>query len=115
MCKWLWKLENLEGTWQELLTKKYLANQTLSQAIACPGCSNLWQGLMGVNDTFKQFAEKKMNDGRKTLLWKGCWMDVPLSLKFPRLYGLTFDKEITMRRIKEDDWGYVTFRRLFHG
>jgi hypothetical protein len=50
------------------LTNKYLANQTLSQAIACPGCSNLWQGLMGVNDTFQQFAKRKMNDGKKTLL-----------------------------------------------
>jgi hypothetical protein len=42
-------------------------------------------------------------------------MDVPLAVKFPRLYGLIFDKEITMRRIKGDDSGYVTFRRLFHG
>lgn len=29
--KWLWKLENEQGLWQEILRKKYLKNSTLSQ------------------------------------------------------------------------------------
>jgi hypothetical protein len=32
LCKWLWKLENTEGTWQTMLSMKYLPNQVLSQA-----------------------------------------------------------------------------------
>jgi hypothetical protein len=31
-CKWLWKLENDEGTWQQLLTRKKLQNQVLANA-----------------------------------------------------------------------------------
>jgi hypothetical protein len=26
LCKWLWKLENTQGTWQTMLSRKYLAN-----------------------------------------------------------------------------------------
>jgi hypothetical protein len=39
LCKWLWKLENTEGIWQQMLTKKYLSHQVLGQAGAEPGCS----------------------------------------------------------------------------
>jgi hypothetical protein len=40
LCKWLWKLENTEGTWQTMLSRKYLANQVLSQAKMGSGCSH---------------------------------------------------------------------------
>lgn len=31
LCKWSWKLENTQETWQELLSKKYLQKKVLSQ------------------------------------------------------------------------------------
>jgi hypothetical protein len=40
LCKWLWKLENTKGTWQTMLSRKYLANQVLSQARMGPRCSH---------------------------------------------------------------------------
>jgi hypothetical protein len=30
LCKWLWKLENTQGTWQTMQSRKYLANQVLA-------------------------------------------------------------------------------------
>lgn len=27
LCKWLWKLENSEGLWQQLISKKYPSDQ----------------------------------------------------------------------------------------
>jgi hypothetical protein len=70
LCKWLWKLENTERTWQTMLSRKYLANQVLSQAKMGPGCSHFWQSLLSVNDIFQQFSEKIMVNGGKNLFWK---------------------------------------------
>jgi hypothetical protein len=52
LCKWLWKLENAEGTWQKLLSRKYLHNQLLENTTSGPGCSHLWKSLIGVNPIF---------------------------------------------------------------
>jgi hypothetical protein len=67
MCKWLWKLETTQGTWQTMLSRKYLANQVLDQAKMGPGCSHFWQSLMSVNDIFQQHSERVMLGGEKTL------------------------------------------------
>jgi hypothetical protein len=64
LCKWLCKLENTEGTWHQMLTRKYLHNQVLAQAEFGYGCSHFWQGLMVVNPIFQQQSERITNDGR---------------------------------------------------
>jgi hypothetical protein len=53
LCKWLWKQENTEGTWQQLLSMKYLHNQVLENATSGPWLFSVWQSLMGVNPIFK--------------------------------------------------------------
>jgi hypothetical protein len=40
-----------------MLSRKYLANQVLSQAKMGPGCSHFWQSLLSVNEIFQQFSE----------------------------------------------------------
>jgi hypothetical protein len=52
LSKWLYKLLNEEGVWQELLYNKYLPNKSPSQVIAKPTDSTFWKGLMGVKDDF---------------------------------------------------------------
>lgn len=52
LSKWLFKLLNEEGMWQEMLRNKYLQNGTLSQTIAKPTDSQFWKGLMRVKDDF---------------------------------------------------------------
>jgi hypothetical protein len=37
LCKWLWKIENEDGVWQDILKKKYLQKETLSQVEDKPG------------------------------------------------------------------------------
>ena len=94
LCKWLWKHENTDGTWQEMLRKKYLQKQTLAQAASGPGCSHFWQGLMKVNHTFQQFACKIMNDGKRTLFWEDTWVNnSPLKEQFPRLFNIYFSQK----------------------
>jgi hypothetical protein len=52
LSKWLDKLINQEGIWQELLHNKYLNNKTLSQVSVQPHDSPFWRGLMKVKDDF---------------------------------------------------------------
>ena len=116
LCKWLWKLDNTEGTWQELLRSKYLHNQVLSQAQSDPSSSHFWQCLMGVNHTFQQYSSKVMNNGERTLFWEDkCINNTPLAVQFPRLYSITFSKHITVAKVKEEGWGCIRFRRTLWG
>ena len=52
LSKWLFKLMNEEGMWQELLTNKYLGDKTLSQVQGKPTDSPFWRGLMKVKNDF---------------------------------------------------------------
>jgi hypothetical protein len=44
LSKWLFKLCNEKGMWQELLRKKYLHNKTLTQVERRVGDSHFWSG-----------------------------------------------------------------------
>ncbi|WVZ66203.1 hypothetical protein U9M48_015460, partial [Paspalum notatum var. saurae] len=52
LSKWLFKLCNEDGIWQQLLRNKYLKNKTLSQVERKPGDSHFWSSLMGVKSQF---------------------------------------------------------------
>jgi hypothetical protein len=58
LCKWLWKLENEDGAWQNILKKKYIHKETLTQATHSVGSSQLWSGLMKVKPTFYNFCNR---------------------------------------------------------
>ena len=42
LSKWLYKLINEDGAWQQLLKRKYLKNKTISQVVKQPGDSQFW-------------------------------------------------------------------------
>jgi hypothetical protein len=52
LSKWLLKLINEEGVWQNLLKRKYLYNQSISQVNKKQDDSHFWSGLMKVKDNF---------------------------------------------------------------
>lgn len=70
LCKWLWKLENSEGEWQDILRKKYLQKQTLSQATQAKGTSQFWSGLMAVKNIFYSHCTRVVGSGKSTRFWK---------------------------------------------
>jgi hypothetical protein len=57
LCKWLWKLENIEGTWNQLISRKYLHNKVLSHATTGAGYSHFWQSMMEVSHITKSLKE----------------------------------------------------------
>jgi hypothetical protein len=52
LSKWLYKLQNEEGVWKELLRNKYLHSKSLSEVTMKPSDSPFWKGLMKVKDEF---------------------------------------------------------------
>lgn len=52
LSKWLFKLINEDGLWQNILRRKYLKSQTISHVQRKPGDSHFWSGLMKVKESF---------------------------------------------------------------
>lgn len=97
LCKWLWRLENEEGTWQNVLKFKYLKKGTLTQDrkyIGCfkqkakrpghmykgqkfkyIGCSQFWSGLMEVKHFFIVAAKEFWEMGVKQGFGKMCGLE----------------------------------------
>jgi hypothetical protein len=116
LCKWIWNLENTQGTWKTMLSRKYLANQVLSQEIRGPRGSHFWQSLLSVDDIFQQYRQRVMHEGEKALFWEDKWVNnTPRSIQFPRLYHLSFQKGFIVRKLKQEGWDIIKYRRTLFG
>jgi hypothetical protein len=62
LSKWLFKLFNEEGMWQDLIKNKYMENKTLSQVKKKAGDSHFWASLMGVKDQFINLGWFRLNN-----------------------------------------------------
>lgn len=104
LMKWLWKLENSEGLWQDLLFRKYLSNQTLTVVVAGNNESQFWQGLMKVKDTFVSLTRMVVHNGAKILFCKDVWLEEKkLAELFPRIFNIIFTKQVTVKFVKDSD------------
>ena len=116
LCKWLWRLENEDGDWQEMIRAKYLKRKTLSQCESSPANSHFWNGIMSVKDIFYNCCQRIVGDGHKTRFWEDAWIhNKPLCQLFPRLYKLTFHQNITVAKAFEHDFNCIRFRRCLYG
>ena len=71
---------------------------------------------MGVKHIFQQFAVRHVNNGAKTLFWEDTWVNnSPLASQFPRLFNLTFTRNVTVQKAKEEGWELFRFRRTLLG
>jgi hypothetical protein len=61
--KWLFKLINEKGVWQQLLHNKYLHSKSLSQVNVRPDDSPFWKGLMRVKEEFFKRGAFILGDG----------------------------------------------------
>jgi hypothetical protein len=70
LSKWLFKIINEEGMWQELICNKYLKNKNLAEVQAKPTDSPFWKGLMNQKDTFLKYGSFRVGDGGGTRFWE---------------------------------------------
>ena len=112
ISKWLWKLFNEDGLWQQILTSKYLRKITLCQVSARPGDSHFWQGLMEVKPLFWPCCTVMVGNGEKTSFWEDHWVgDMPLAKQFPRLFSISLNKLETVKNVFANGMNSLRFRR----
>ena len=63
LSKWLFKLTNEDGIWQQILRNKYLKSKILTQVEKKPGDSQFWSGLMSVKQDFLKWMTFKVHNG----------------------------------------------------
>ena len=116
LCKWLWKIENEEGLWQQMIRAKYLHSSNLAHVKLRAFHSHFWSGILKVRDIFFKFCRKKIGNCCRTRFWDDTWIGEE-SLKdiFPRLYNISHSKNITVSKVFSEGWNTLKFRRNLWG
>jgi hypothetical protein len=116
LSKWLFKLLNEEGVWQELLQNKYLQSKILSQVTAKPTDSTFWKGLMEVKDEFLQWGSFGVGNGLSTRFWEDSWLrEKTLSEEYPSLYNIAHHKNVMVAHVCGAGQLNIGFRRTLNG
>jgi hypothetical protein len=111
LCKWLFKLMNEQGLWQELLYNKYLHSKTLSQVSVKPMDSPFWKGLMKVKEEFFSRGSFKLGDGMNTRFWEDTWLgDKPPGDQYPSLYSIVHRKQVSVANVLNQAPLNISFR-----
>jgi hypothetical protein len=63
LSKWLFKLLNEDGVWQQLLRNKYLHTKLLAEVTMKHTDSSFWKGLMKVKEYFFNRGSFTVGDG----------------------------------------------------
>ena len=102
--KWLFKLLNADGVWQELLRNKYLSSKTLSQVTTKPTDSPFWKGLMRVKDDFFERGSFTIGNVQSTRFWEDSWLgQTPLADQYPSLYNIVRHRNVVVADVLAKD------------
>ena len=117
LSKWLFKLLNEEGVWQELLQNKYLQSKTLAQVEAQPTDSHFWKGLMRVKEDFFSRGSFVVGNGATTRFWEDTWLsNSPLMNQYPLLYNIVQHQHVSVHDVMHNAPPLnVGFRRALVG
>jgi hypothetical protein len=116
LSKWVYKLLNEDGVWQQILRRKYLKGKTLSQAVRKAGDSHFWSGLMEVKDLVLRRGRFKVQDGTQARFWEDKWLGKdPLMTVYPNLYRIVRRKNMSVAQVLSTTPLNVSFRRSLVG
>ena len=116
LSKWLFKLLNEEGVWQQLLKNKYFTDKTLSQVQTKPTDSQFWKGLMSVKDDFFKRGSFKVGNGSNISFWEDVWLgDTSLSRQYPSMFNIARRKDLSVASVFSLPTLSIDFRRSLTG
>ena len=116
LSKWVVKLCNEDGMWQELLHNKYLTNRTLSGCEKKSTDSHFWKGLMNVKDIMLSYGTFKIGDGTQTRFWEDKWLGpITLKEKFPALFNIVRRKHDIVAQVCNSSHLNISFTRNLTG
>jgi hypothetical protein len=116
LSKWLFKLINEDGMWQQLLRNKYLKRYPLSKVTYNPGDSHFWSGLMKVKNTFLNLGTFILKNGEQIRFWEDKWLGhQSFMTQYPSLYQIVRQKSATVATVFGRVPLNVSFRRALVG
>jgi hypothetical protein len=116
LTKWLWNIENSNDLWQKIITKKYIKGKPLISVKQRQNDSQFWKKLLSLREVFFKYCKVVVGNGCKTSFWKNTWIgDCPLAVKFPVLFDLAFDKDISVNKVLTSNFDVLSFRRRMMG
>jgi hypothetical protein len=119
LTKWRWKILSFDNeVWKDVVVAKYGGE---SRGSIQPGlgyapsiASRWWVDICNLDKDSNWFVsalEKKVGSGNKTKFWSEIWVgDQPLRDRFPRLYGISNQKEGTIASMG----GWIDFRWIWN-
>jgi len=112
LSKWLFKLLNDEGMWQNMLKRKYIDNKVLSQVVKKPGDSQLWKGLLTLKISSYHVGDLLYGMEAVTGFGKTFGLgNEPLMLQYPSLYNIARKKNKTVANVLNTRPLNISFRR----
>jgi hypothetical protein len=116
LSKWIIKLINEDGLWQQILKKKYLKGKTISQVERRKGDSQFWSGLMEIKKLVLVRGRFQVQDGSQTRFWEDLWLGKePLMIKYSTLYNIVRKKNVSVAQVLSTIPLNVSFRRALVG
>jgi hypothetical protein len=110
LFKWRWRLINTEvsGIWKEVLAAKYgdfiLHNVVWQNRSILRHASNWWKDICELNECVEaknwvvESISRCLGNGSQTSFWNDNWCGgEPLNIKFPRLFSLATNKDVSIR------------------
>ncbi|WVZ96211.1 hypothetical protein U9M48_041878, partial [Paspalum notatum var. saurae] len=116
LSKWLFKLANEDGIWQNLLRAKYLRSKPLGTVNKKPGDSHFWAGLMELKDEFLGLGSFSVGEGTQVRFWEDTWSgNQPLKRLYPSLFNIVRNKGASVAEVMGSVPLNVSFRRGLYG
>jgi hypothetical protein len=95
--------------------KKILRENLLSQLSKDIMTLSFGKKLLSLRDVFFKYY-KVVGNGCKTSFWKNSWIgDCPFAVKFPVLFDLALDKDISVNKVLSSNFDALSFRRRMMG
>jgi hypothetical protein len=79
--------------------------------------SHFWKKkILSLRDNFYKYCKSEVVNGLETSFWKSIWIgNLPLSVQFPVLFDLAYDKDVTVNDAFTSNFETLTFRRRIVG
>ena len=112
LSKWLFRLINENGVWQQLLWRKYLRHKTIIQVEYMPKDYHFWSGLMNIKTDFLRLGIFQLGNGAQIRFWEDTWLgNMSFKCQYPSLYNIVRKKSDFVSIVFRSNPLHVAFRR----
>ncbi|GJX62020.1 RNA-directed DNA polymerase, eukaryota [Tanacetum coccineum] len=117
LLKWVWRFLSQDGSiWSRVISAIYgpsLEHHQVNHSSSWCSILRETRLLASKGFDFVSHCKKRVGDGQNTRFWSDTWIsDLPLCVRFPRLFALEEDKEVSVASKLGSSSVDSSFRRL---